>query len=127
MVIKFVILRYDFFGFDSKLIELQNFSQLIDDSSFILVLISFCNLLMDVLVLGSCVMLYSRLSLRFSFMRSEMTWLMGVLGSLRLYTLGVDESTAFMRLPHKVTASSSSSSYASMSVSVVFKLSCNVL
>ena len=72
-------------------------------------------------------MLYSRLSLRLSFMRSKMAWLMGVLGSLRLYTLGMDESTAFMRLSHKVTASSSSSSCASMSVSMVFKLSCNVL
>ena len=82
------MLRHDVFGADSKLIELQNFSQLIDESSFTLVLISFCNLLMDVLELGSCVMLYSRLSLRSSFMRSKMAWLMGVLGSLRLYTLG---------------------------------------
>ena len=56
-----------------------------------------------------------------------MAWLMGVLGSLRLYTLGVYESTAFMRLSHKVTLSSSSSSCASISVSMVFKLSCNVL
>ena len=38
---KFVILRHDFFGSDSKLMELQNFSQLIVDSWFILVLISF--------------------------------------------------------------------------------------
>ena len=29
---KFVILRHDFFGSDSKLMELQNFSQLIIDS-----------------------------------------------------------------------------------------------
>ena len=98
-----------FWGSDSKLIELQNLSQLMDDSSFILVLISFCNLLMDVLMLGSCVMSYSRLSLRVSFMRSKMAWLISVLGSLRLYSLGVDESTAFTRLSYKVTASSSSS------------------
>ena len=44
-----------FFGSDSKLMELQNFSQLIVDSWFNLVLISFCNLLMVDLVLGSCV------------------------------------------------------------------------
>ena len=31
---KFVILRHDFFGSDSKLMELQNFSQLIVDSCF---------------------------------------------------------------------------------------------
>ena len=42
---KFVILRHDFFGSDSKLMELQNFSQLILDSWFILVLIPSCNLL----------------------------------------------------------------------------------
>ena len=50
---KFVILRHDFFGSDSRLMELQNFSQLIVDSWFIFVLISFCNLLMADLVLGS--------------------------------------------------------------------------
>ena len=33
---------------------------------------------------------------------------MGDLGSLQLYTLDVDVSTAFMILSHKVTASSSS-------------------
>ena len=69
---KFVILCHDFFGSDSKLMKLQNFSQLIVDSWFILVLISFCNLLMADLVLGSCVLLYSCLSLRFSLMRSRM-------------------------------------------------------
>ena len=69
---KFVILRHDFLGSDSKLMELQNFSQLIVDSWFTLVLISFCNLLMVDLVLGSCVLLYSRLSLRFALMRSRM-------------------------------------------------------
>ena len=67
-----MILRHDFFGSDSKLMELQNSPQLIVDSWFILVLISFCNLLMVGLVLGSCVLLYSRLSLRFSLMRSGM-------------------------------------------------------
>ena len=81
--------------------EFQNFSQLIVDCWFILVLISFCNLLMVDLVLGSCVLLYSRLSLRFSLMRSRMAWLIGDLGSLRLYTLGVDVSTAFMSLSHQ--------------------------
>ena len=50
---KFVILRHDFFGSDSKLMELHNFSQLIADFWFILVLISFCNLFMVDLVLGS--------------------------------------------------------------------------
>ena len=39
----------------SKLMELQNFSQLIVDSWFILVLISFCNFFMVDLVSGSCV------------------------------------------------------------------------
>ena len=48
---KFVILRHDRFGSDSKLMKLQNFSQLIVDSLFILVQISFCNLLMVDLVL----------------------------------------------------------------------------
>ena len=47
---KFVILRHDFFRSDSKLTELQNFSKLIVDSWFILVLISFCNLFMVDLV-----------------------------------------------------------------------------
>ena len=88
-----------FFLSDSKLMELQNFSQLIIvDSWFILVLISFCNLLMVDLMLGCCVLLYSRLSLRFSFVRSRMAWLIRDLGSLQLYTLGVDVSTAFMSL-----------------------------
>ena len=36
---KFVILRHDFFGSGSKLMVLQNFSQLIVDSWFILLLI----------------------------------------------------------------------------------------
>ena len=45
--------------------ELQKFSQLIVDSWFILVLISFCNLLLVDLMSGSCVLLYIRLSLRF--------------------------------------------------------------
>ena len=31
-------------------------------------------------MLGSCVLLYSRLSLRFSLMRSKMAWLIGDLG-----------------------------------------------
>ena len=42
---KFVILCHDFFGSDSKPMELQNSSQLIVDSWFIFVLISFCNCL----------------------------------------------------------------------------------
>ena len=56
-------------------------------------------------MLGSCVLLYSHLSLRFSLMKSRMAWLMGDLGSLH-----VDVSTAFMSLSHEVTASSSSPS-----------------
>ena len=78
-------------------------------------------------MLGSCVLLYSRLSLRFSLMRSRMAWLIGDLGSLRLYTLGVDVSTAFMNLSHKVTASSSSSSCVVMFVSMLVRLSFSVL
>ena len=69
---KFVILRHGFFGSDSKFMELQNFSRLIVDSWFILVLISFCNLFLVDLVSGSCVLLYSRLSPRFSLMMSRM-------------------------------------------------------
>ena len=69
---KFVILRHDSFGSDSKPMELQIFSQLIVDSWFILVLISFCNMFMADLVSGFCVLLYSRLSLHFSLMRSKM-------------------------------------------------------
>ena len=49
------------------------------------------------------------------------------LGSLRLYTLGVDVSTAFMSLSHKVTASSSSSSCVVMFVSMLVRLSFSVL
>ena len=56
-----------------------------------------------------------------------MAWLMGDLGSLRLYNLGVDVSTAFMSLSHKVTASSSSSSCVVMSVSILVRLSFSVL
>ena len=41
-------------------------------------------------MVGSCVLLYSRLSLRFSLMRSRMAWLIEDLGSLRLYTSGVE-------------------------------------
>ena len=48
-------------------------------------------------------------------------------GSLQLFDLGVDESTAFMSLSHKVTASSSSSSCAVMLVSVLLRLSFSVL
>ena len=107
--------------------ELQNFSQLIVDSWFILVLISFCILFMVNLVLGSCVLLYSRLSLRFSLMKSTMAWLIGDLGSLRLYALGVDVSTAFMSLSQKVTASSSSSFWVVISVSILSGLSFSVL
>ena len=50
---EFVILLHDCFGSDSKLMELQNFSQLIVDPWFIFVLISFCDLFMVNLVLGS--------------------------------------------------------------------------
>ena len=78
-------------------------------------------------MLGSCVLLYSRLSLRFSLMMSRIAWLIGDLGSLRLYTLGVDVSTAFMSLSHKVTASSSSSSCVVMFVSMLVRLSFSVL
>ena len=78
-------------------------------------------------MLGSCVLLYSRLSLRFSLMRSRMAWLIGDLGSLRPYTSGVDVSTAFMSLSHKVTASSSSSSCVVMFVSMLVRLSFSVL
>ena len=56
-----------------------------------------------------------------------MAWLIGDLGSLRLYTLGVDVSTAFMSLSHKVTASSSSSSCVVMFVSMLVRLSFSVL
>ena len=52
------MLQHAVFGSDSKLMELQNFSQLIVDAWFILVLLSFCNLFMVGLVLGSCVLLY---------------------------------------------------------------------
>ena len=124
---KFVILRHDFLGTDSKLMELQDFSQLIVDSWFILVLISFCNLFMVDLVLGSYVLLYSHLSLRFSLMTSRMALLIGDLGSLQLYVSGVDVSTAFMSLSHKVTASSLSPSWVVMSVSILFRLSFSVL
>ena len=48
-------------------------------------------------MLGSCVLLYN---LRFSLMRSRKAWLIGDLGSLWLYTLGVDVSTALMSLSH---------------------------
>ena len=90
--------------------ELQNFSWLI-------VVIPFCNLFGMDLMVGSCVPLYSSLSLRFSLMRFRMAWLIGDLGLLRLYVSGVDVSTAFVSLSHKVTASSSSSSCVVMSVS----------
>ena len=64
-------------------------------------------------------LLYISLTLRFSFMRQRMAWLIGDLESLRLYDLGVDESTAFMSLSHKVTASSSTSSCVVMFVSIL--------
>ena len=44
------MLRHDCFRSNSRLMELQNFSQLIDDSWFILVLIAFSNLFMVDLV-----------------------------------------------------------------------------
>ena len=47
----------------------------------------------------------------------------GDLGSLRLYTLGLDVSTVFMSLSHKVTASSSSSSCVVLFVSMLVRLS----
>ena len=53
--------------------------------------------------------------------------LIGDLGSLRLYTLGVDVSIAFMSLSHKVTASSSSSFCVVMFVSMLVRLSFSVL
>ena len=121
-----VILRHDFLRTDSKM-ELQNFSQLIVDSWFILVLISFCNLFIVDLVSGSCVLLYSHLNLRFSLMISRMALLIGDLGSLQLYFSGVDVSTAFMSLSHKVTASSLCPSWVVMSVSILFGQSFSVL
>ena len=51
----------------------------------------------------------------------------GDLGSFWQYDLGVDESTAFMSLSHKVTASSSSSSCVIMFVSILLRLSFSVL
>ena len=58
-----------------------------------------------------------------------MAWLIGDLGSLQLYTLGVDVSTAFMSLSHKMTASSSSWScvvmFVSMFVRLLFSVLCN--
>ena len=83
--------------------------------------------LMVDLMLGSCVLLYSHLSLRFSFMRSRMAWLIRELGLLRLYTLGVDVSTAFKSSSLKMTASSSSSSCVVMLVWILVRLSFNVL
>ena len=56
-----------------------------------------------------------------------MAWLIGDLASLRLYTLGVDVSTAFMSLSHKVTASSSSSSCVVMFVSMLVRLFFSVI
>ena len=52
--------------------------------------------------------------------------LIGDLGSLRLYTSGVDVSTTFMSLSHKVIASSSSSSCVVMFVSMLIRLSFSV-
>ena len=46
---------------------------------------------------------------------------------MRLYTLGVDVSTAFVSLSHKMTASSSSSSCVVMFVSMLVRLSFSVL
>ena len=56
-----------------------------------------------------------------------MVWLIGDLGSLQLYTLGVDVSTAFISLSHKVAASSSSSSCVVMLVSMLVRLSFSML
>ena len=53
--------------------------------------------------------------------------MIGDLGLLQLCTLGVDVSTAFMSLSHKVTASSSSPSCVVMSVSILVRLSFSVL
>ena len=47
--------------------------------------------------------------------------------SRRLYTLGVDVSTAFMTLSYKVTVSSSSSFCVVMFVSILLRLSFSVL
>ena len=56
-----------------------------------------------------------------------MALLIGDLGSLWLYTSGVDVSTAFMSLSHKVTTSSFSSSCVVMFVSMLVRLSFCVL
>ena len=56
-----------------------------------------------------------------------MAWLIGALGSLGLYVLGVDVSTAFMSLSHNVTASCSSSSCVVTFVSILLRLSFSVL
>ena len=56
-----------------------------------------------------------------------MASLIGDLGSLQLYTLGVDVSTAFMSLSHKVTTGSLSSSCVIMFVSMLVRLSLSVL
>ena len=97
--------------------ELQIFSQLIVDSWYILILISFCNLLVVDLVFRVLFVIVQP---------PRMALLIGNLGSLQLYTLGMDVSTAFMSLSHKVTASSSSSSCVVMFVSMLVRLSLSV-
>ena len=95
---KFLSLHQDLDGLFSKLMELQNFSQLVVDFKVNLVLISFCNLLMVDLIVGSLLVAYSRLSLRFSLMISNASLLMGGLLLVRLYAFGVDMSAAAMMM-----------------------------
>ena len=52
-----------------------------------------------------------------------MVCLIGDLGSLRLYTVGVDVSTAFMSLSQKMTASSSRLSFSVLCSKSSFVLS----
>ena len=84
---KFLILRQDSLGSVSKLIELQNFSQLACVSALRSSLTCFRNWLMRVFTAGSLFLEYCLLSLRFSLISAIVSSGMGLLSDRTLWIL----------------------------------------
>ena len=94
---KFLILRQDSVWLVSKLMSLQNFSQLACDSVLRLPLISFCNWLIRVFTKGSCAWECCRLSLRFTLISASDSSTAGWLSGRPLLDVGMALSTAVLK------------------------------
>ena len=91
---KFLILRQDSLESVSKLMELQNFSQLACDSILRSSLTCFCNWLIRVFTAGSFLWEYCLLSLRVSLISANVSLEIGLLSGRTLWDFGMALSTA---------------------------------